>query len=587
MKLAILAIAAMLLIVPAGAFAQQQQGVSRLNIIDANYTGPVFLDAFWTDRTSPPAAGTSLEKVEVAPGDGASVLAVTLVNRGFSEITAVSGELRLPAGFTAAGTSSNTAVATHNSIVSAGSTFTLFFQVDITDTAAVRTYTAPLNVEFSRTLEVGQPRTVDMSAPFKVTGKVILDASSDGGVAPGMARTVDISITNGGSASATGVVVTVPGSSGVNPATGQASIVSLGQKTFELGVIPPGESATIEPTIYASSTSGDTLQAMNLQLSYGNAYGVRKAANITVGMVILPESASSVVSISPVGESSKITSGKITDLKLALANNGDQQLSDVLVSIKSQSEFIKILGDTSWTVGDMEPSSSQELSTKVFASVDMIGQAATLTFTVQHISVGGQPEIETIDLGTYIDGEIGVRAYEIDSSYIGGVPNITGNLLNEGNVVALFTTVELMSAEGLVDELPPQQYLGDLTENSPLPFSIPVNVPAGTAAGTYPVVLKVEYKDSLKQLHTMEIESDVAFALEVNPADEAAAGQADGQMMIAVVAGVVIAAAIAAFFVMRRRKGKLKRTFQYSKGNGDNIESVLDNQLRKPEERNK
>jgi hypothetical protein len=307
---------------------------------------------------------------------------------------------------------------------------------------------------------------------------------------------------------------------------------------------------------------------------------VRKAANITVGMVILPESASSVVSISPAGESSIVTSGNITDLNVVLANNGDQELSDVLVSVKSQSEFIKILGDTSWTVGDMEPSSSQELSTKVFASADMIGQAATLTFTVQHISVGGQPEIETIDLGTYVDGEIGIRAYEIDSSYIGGVPNITGNLLNEGNVVALFTTVELVSADGLVDELPPQQYLGDLTENSPLPFSIPV--------GTYPVVLKVEYKDSLKQLHTIEIKSDIAFAPEANPADEAAAGQGGGQMMIAVAVVIVIAVAIAAFFVMRRRKSKLKRTIQYSKGNGDDsIESVLDNQLRKPEERKK
>ena len=579
----------LLLLVPAGAFAQQQPGVSRLNIIEANYTGPVFLEAFWTDRTTSPAAGTSLEKIEVSPSDGASVLAVSLVNRGFSEITAVSGELRLPAGFNAAGTTSNLAAATHNSIVSAGSTFTLFFQVDITDAAAVRTYNALLNIEFSRTLEVGQPRTVDMNAPFKVTGKVILDASSDGGVAPGMARKVAISITNGGSAPATGVVVTVPGSSGVNPATQQASIVSLGQKAFELGVIPPGESATIEPTMYASSTSGDTLQAMNLQLSYGNAYGVRKTANITVGMVILPESASSVVTVSPVGESSIITSGKITDLKLSLANNGDQQLSDVLVSISSQSESIKILGDTSWTVGDMGPSSSQELSTKVFASADMIGKAATLTFTVQHISVGGQPEVETIDVGTYVDGEIGVTAYEIDVAYIGGVPNITGNLLNEGNVVALFTTVELVSAEGLIEQVPQQQYLGDLTENSPLPFSIPVDVQAGTAAGTYPVILKVAYKDSLKQLHTMEIESDVAFAPETNVADEAAANQATGQTtMTAVIIGIVIAVAIAAFVIMRRRKGSLKRTLQYSKGSGDdNIESVLDSQLRKPEERNK
>jgi hypothetical protein len=592
LKFAILAIAAaaMLLLVPVSAFAQQpgQPGVSRLNIIDANYTGPVFLEAFWTDRTTMPPAGTSLEKIEVAPGDGASVLAVTMVNRGFSDITAVSGEIRLPAGFVASGTGSSAAVATHNNIVNAGSTFTMFFQIDITDKAAVRAYSAPLNVQFTRTLEVGQPRTVDMSASFKVTGKVILDASSDGAVAPGTASKVTISVTNSGSAPATGVVVTVPGSSGVNPATQQASVVSLGQKTFELGVIPAGESKTIEPTIYAGSTSGDTLQAIALNVSYGNAYGVRKAASIPVGMIILPESASSVISVTPVGESSIITAGKITDLQLSLANNGDQQLSDVLVSIKSQSESIKILGDTSWKIGDVEPSSSQELSTKVFASTDMIGKAATLTLTVQHISVGGQPEIETIDLGTYVDGEIGLRAYEVEVTYIGGTPNITGNLLNEGNVIALFTTVELTSADGLVQELPPQQYLGDLTENSPLPFSIPIDVPAGTEAGTYPVTLKVEYKDTLKQLHTFEIESDVAFAPEVDPAAAAAAGQADGQamMMTAVVIGVIIAAAIGVIVVMRRRKRALKRTFQYSKGNGeDNIESVLDKQMRKPEER--
>jgi hypothetical protein len=124
LKFAILAIAAaaMLLLVPVSAFAQQpgQPGVSRLNIIDANYTGPVFLEAFWTDRTTMPPAGTSLEKIEVAPGDGASVLAVTMVNRGFSDITAVSGEIRLPAGFVASGTGSSAAVATHNNIVNAG-----------------------------------------------------------------------------------------------------------------------------------------------------------------------------------------------------------------------------------------------------------------------------------------------------------------------------------------------------------------------------------------------------------------------------------------------------------------------------------
>ncbi len=593
---AVLAAAMMLSGLPAGAFAQlNQPAPSRFNIIDANYSGPVFLDAFWTDRTSPPPAGTSLEKVEVAPGDGSSVLAVTLVNRGFSEITAVTGYLALPADFRVAGggggsTSSNSSsgsqvvVASYNNIVPAGGTFTLFFQVDITEKAQVRSYSAPLKVEFSRTLEVGTPRTADLEVPFKVTGRVALDASPGTSLRPGTSSAVKIEVINRGSAPATGVIVTVPGTSGINPATQQASIVGLGKKTFELGVIPPGGSATIELTLYAANSAGETLQTMNLSLAYGNAYGVRKSLAIPVGLVVLPESSTSALSVEPAGGSSTmITAGKITDLNVTLANTGDQQLSDVVVTVRPQSESIKILGNTSWNIGDMAANSSSDLATKVFASEDMIGRAATFVFTVQHLSAGGQPEIETFDLGSYVDGEISVRAYEIGVTYIGGKPNITGNLLNEGNVIALFTTVDLVSAEGLVTKLPPQQYLGDLSENSPLPFSIPVET-GNARAGTYPVVLRVEYKDSLKQTHALDIKSEVAFEPEQTGAQAAANQQQAAGMQQLVIVGAIIAAAViaAVVLIMRRRKGQLKRKLQYSKGNGGgggDIESVLDSQM--------
>ena len=151
MNKAAIAIVVVMVLVPIGAFAQMQPsqgGVSRADIINTNYTGPAFLDAFWTDRTSAPPAGTSLEKLEVAPGDGASVLAVTLINRGFSEITAVTGSLSLPGSFKAAGTGTGQAVATYNNIVPAGGAFTLFFQVDITNKASITEYNAPLKIEF-------------------------------------------------------------------------------------------------------------------------------------------------------------------------------------------------------------------------------------------------------------------------------------------------------------------------------------------------------------------------------------------------------------------------------------------------------
>lgn len=572
MKLLAPIIAAMLLL-PAGAFAQ----LTEEEIVDANFSGPAFLDAFWTDRTTDPAQGEAVVKTEVGPGDGASVLAVTLVNRGFSDITNIKGILSPPSGFRAAG-SSGDAVATHNSVVPAGDTFTLYFVLEVTRNTQVRNYEADLTVEFSRVLESGMPRSNEMAVPFELTGKVILDASSSGGIASGTTRKVPIEIMNSGSAPATGVVVTVPAT------TESASIVSLGQKTFELGIIPPGESAVIEPTFYASNAAGESLQAVNLAVTYGNAYGARVSSTLPVGMVVLPESSSSLVSVEPEGGSSIITAGKITDLVVTLENSGEQELADVVVSVSSQSESIEILGTTSWAIGDMEEGASEELSTQVFASTDMIGKAVEFTYTVQHVSEG-QPDIEVVELGTYVDGEISLSAYELGVTYIGGRPNITGNLLNEGNVLALFTTVELTSAEGLVNSLPPQQYLGDLTENSPLPFSIPVDV-SDADAGTYPVELQVQYKDSLRQLHTFNVTSSVEFVPEDPLADESAQSADAGMGMIAIVA-IIAVAAVAAFLLVRRRKrSALKSKLQFSKQNGgSDIESVLDSQLRKPEER--
>jgi hypothetical protein len=580
LKFLALVIAAMFLL-PVSAYAQQS-GPSRVDLIQANYSGPVFLDAFWTDRTSPPDVGTSLQKIEVAPGDGTSILAVTLVNRGFSEITSIRGTLELPAGFSAAGATRT--LATHNGIVSAGNTFTLFFQVNVSEMTSVADYTALLHVEYSRTLETGAPRTAEISVPFKVTGKALLDASVNGGAGAGASGRVVIEISNTGSASATGVVVTVPGSSGINPTTQQASIVALGQKTFELGVIPAGGSATIEPAIYISSASGDTLQTLDLQVSYGNYYGERRAAIVQVGLVVLPASTSSLVSVSPAGQSSIITAGRIADLTVSITNNRNQELSDVVVSVSSLAESITILGNTSWTIGDMAPNSSQEISTKIFSSRDMIGRSTTFVFTIQHLSAG-QSEIETTELGTYVDGEISIRAYDIGITYIGGRPNITGNLLNEGNVLALFTTVEIMSAEGLTDSIPPQQYLGDLTENSPLPFSIPIDVSDGTAAGAYPVELSVQYKDSLRESHMLDIHTNVNFVPE-DPLANDRNDSANAGVIPAIIGGIVVAAVIVFVVIRMRKRNKLKRTLQFSKQNGgQDIESVLDTQLNKPDDK--
>src|ERR687898_1460749 len=272
---------------------------------------PSFLEAYWTDNsrsTSSSSASSSDNnpiKKEVGPGEGASTLAVVLVNKGRSEITALTGYLTLPSsGFRAIEgenlvNSTGISVASHDSIVKPGETFTLPFTIEILDNAKVGAYTGSLKLVYSKVLEVGQISS-STPIPFRVTGKVILDAvSNTQNLVAGSPNRLTILINNEGSADANGVVAIVTdvtdgtttsdasdnnndignnndgfsinGSDSDNNnssistgteektttvdgqnADSESSTISLQTTTFDVGNIPAGGSAFVTPIVYPS-----------------------------------------------------------------------------------------------------------------------------------------------------------------------------------------------------------------------------------------------------------------------------------------------------------------------------------------------
>ena len=570
----------------------QQAGVSKQQLLDVNYSGPVFQDVFWTDRTTLlPAEGTSLDKVEVAPGDGVSILEVVLVNRGLSEITSVTGTLDLPSGFNAATTSSNQAVAKQNNIVEPGQPFTLFFEINVSRDAKAGEYATQLHVQYSRVLEVGQYRNVDITVPFLLTGKVVLDAEAvSRELVAGSADQVPILISNRGTAPATAVVVKVASatSSTAIASNGSTTVsaVTIGQNAFDVGSIPANGSAQIRPVIYASNSASQIPQSINLQVSYGNAYGVRTSTDIQVGLVVLPRNLESEISVSSSsssnGSSAILTAGKIYPYNFTLSNTSGKSLSNVLITLTSASDSIKILGGSKWTVKSMDSGYSKVFQTEVFAPTSLIGESTTFNLNLQYISQG-QTKTDSATMGAYIDGEISIRAYDIDLNYIGDTANIVGNLLNEGNTKALFTTIQLISAGGLTSDLPPPQYLGDLEENSPIPFSIPVDVISGTGAGIYPASLKVIYKDNLRGIHIVEINTQIKFEPK-QPATQSHSTTINPVITTGIGIGLAAAATaiiIAIVLIRRKKESILKRTItegKHNDTNNNNIESLLDSQ---------
>jgi hypothetical protein len=619
---------------------------------------PAFLDAFWTNNLSANSSvpSNNVVKTEVGPGDGVATLAIVLVNRGRSDLTGVTGYLNLPAGFKPLpgknnGTSQS--IAGFYSVVKAGNTFILYFDMNVLKQAKVGGYSTPLTLQYSKILQMGQ-LTTTITIPFRLTGRVILNAVSENKeLIPGSPNVLKVNIQNKGTADATGVVATItsvtgssttggsisasssttstsssnstsaqqqPSSSPASP-TSSSSIptVNVGSQTFNLGRIPTNGSAEINPIVYPTSSAGETAQNLNLQISYGDAYGNQKVLNAMVGLIIAPNPPQSVLNLTTNnGNALILTAGKIENLEFTLQNNDKKPITSVVASLNSQTDAMKILGDSRWTLQSMSPQSKLNMFTKVFASSTLVGQPTLLTLTVQYVSEG-QSKTDSLNLGAYITGEIKVRVYDVRITNVGNIPNLTGNILNEGNTVGLFTTVQIIknqsqtsssappsnsggtrqhqnqqqehniagrnqsqrSLADFIEPPPPPQYLGDLSVDSPLPFSIPLtsnNKTITAPPGNYPVALKISYSDDLKIPHQfVDTNETVTFQ---SPSQSGGRergsggfggfgtiltggqrGGAGNNISGIIMIGVIVAAiAIAALYIIRRRsRSKISR----------------------------
>ena len=255
-------------------------------------------------------------------------------------------------------------------------------------------------------------------------------------------------------------------------------------------------------------------------------------------------------------DSITITAGKESNLNFTITNNNRYPIMDAVVSLGSQSTSIAISGPSKWNLQRLDPGSHQFYSTTVFASTSIIGSPVSFEVGAQYI-MNGRARNDTFNIGAKVIGEINVDVSNIAINNIAGTPNLIGNLLNKGNTVALFTTIQLLSpgnstnqnqnqslqnrhanstnsqssqdlksqkssgnesssrsssdhsVGGLVPVSTFPSYLGDLDANSPLPFSIPLELKNNSSPGQYPISLRITYSDDLRVDHALIINSSI------------------------------------------------------------------------------
>ncbi|MGH9973259.1 MAG: hypothetical protein ACRD93_05115, partial [Nitrososphaeraceae archaeon] len=239
--------------------------------------------------------------------------------------------------------------------------------------------------------------------------------------------------------------------------------------------------------------------------------------------------------------------------------------------------------------------------TKVFASKSLINSPVSFRISIEYI-YNNQAKSDTFNLGANVVGDITVTVNDLAVNYIGGTPNLVGDLLNKGNTLALFTTIQLVGVPTVGDQLQEEspssisngsknnmvlspatsfpQYLGDLEENSPLPFSIPLSMDNNTAPGIYPVSLKITYSDDLRNSYTVFNNGTVEF---IPPAPTSNQGQGFlgfNNVILTIVIVTIVGIVTIIIVRSRSKKSSKQRTNEAEQQQEDDIdiESLLDSQ---------
>ena len=600
---------------------------SLVDRVDASYNGPVVLDTYLTDTSS--SAGTTEKplKLEVGPGDGPTTLAVVLVNRSQQDIYAITGYLKLPTGFKAGGISAtpearamftpskitdfvNPAVASYFSTIAPGETFTLYFDINVLENSKVGTYNASLIVKYFTIDNQRGCNSALLDVPFVLPGKVILDiVSTNQKLTPKSENKVNFSIVNKGSSPATGVVATIVGL-GDNTGRGTGSsggslvlqsssteLVNLGSSSFNVGTIPANGSTTLSTIIFPSSESGGTVQNVDIQLTFGNAYGYKQSQTLSTGLVISPTPTDTSLIVTTADNITPllITAGKSQDVSLNILNSGKTTLTDVIITLSTNTESLKIVGKPKWIIPEIAAGSSQEITSQVFAATSIINTPVSFLVTEDYI-VEGEKKTETINIGGYVSGNIMLKLYDTQVSQQGNQFNIVGNILNQGSTTGKFSSIELVSFTpniaipkanpdqpnspstqgsekvGQVKKMTSApQYLGDLPDDSTVPFSITLP-PNPIAPGTYPATFKIVYTDDLKISHEVMIDSQVIFSPQQDGFANSTRNQRSNSDIPIYVYPIITMAAVGISVLVIR---KIKKPKSKNNSDDDDIVSIL------------
>lgn len=499
-----------------------------------------FLDAYF---------GTFGQKIEVEPGDKHVPLTIVLTNSGAQDISGIQGLLSLPVGFSGATSSNGLIQADNTQTATTGQSFALTFFVNIDKTLGIHDYSGTIKISYSRVRENGEHNTF-FDFNFKVTGKGILNIKAENPfLSPASNNDIQIQISNSGSATLNNVDVVVQPQNASN-----TSGIVVSQNHWNVGSVQPGANNTFSfKAFIPQSLIGQALHPA-FTVTYSNGQGDQITTVRNVDFIVGPASFTSNVVIS---SSPYLLTAVMQNLTVGIENKSPSKISDIAITIKPNSDNLKILQDNRWFIKEINPLEKTDLMIPIFADKSIEGTAVNYDVNILYTKEGSTV-VEKQNFATYILGVIDISVHDIRVAEIAGKKMVIGDVLNEGNVKAVFGQVTVTPLDNSIIKKS-SQYIGDIDIDAPVPFNIPINTDK-PLTGDQKVQVTLAWKDTLLRQHTITEIDTVSFGTPV-----VASSDISNFNQLQVIILVAIAAGIGGIvFKVRKKKIALEKKVQES-----------------------
>lgn len=431
--------------------------------------------------------GTSTSPASPGPGSQNVPLTVSLQYYFANTASAIQLSLPLPSGFTDS-SGNQAAVAIVTGSVTSGSTVVATFYLNISPAVSVGTYSFPLTINWG--VQVSQQQSVALVQYTSVTiylkGKVQLSFQvQQNSLLAGQVNTLELTISNTGSGTATQIVTAV---------TAPASVSLLSQIPV-LASLAPGSNASSTLEIYVTTSAAGSAISITFTASYTDPYANAATTTQSIGLY-----ASAVAFEEPVlsfsSSTNSLRAGQVNSVTTTLTDLGPGTATAVRATASAPSG-VSVLSQFP-QVASLQAGESASATLEVFVPTSSAATAVTLTFTVTFDDANGNLQSTTQSLGFYALPAAGPTltfAAAGGSLAPGKVNEVVVTLTNSGStsVSQVVTTVSAPSGFSILSQFP---VVASLQAGGSSSAMLEVFVPVAAAGSSISLTLSFVFTDS-------------------------------------------------------------------------------------------